>query len=783
MYRRFIDFVVRRPWAVILATLLVTVALGSRLPTLEIDSDVESIIPRADDALANLHELEDTFGSPQIAMIAIMREDHPDGIYNPDTLRVIHELTEWLRKQRLFETETNADLRSLASVNNIVGEDDEMVVRPFMEIPPETAEDASALRRALEENGMYVGSLAATDGKGASIIVRVSEAGLDGTTAAYELLDAHVRQLADSGLPEAFHLAGRPIVESLFRRNIPAEGQRLMPWVLVIVALLLFVSFRTLRAVLIAISVVALTDVWMFGFLAAWGHPIYTITSILPVLIIAISVADCIHLLAKYYQAQEESPDADREEILRETMLDMGRPVFLTSLTTAIGFLSMTTSAIMPIRDFGIITAVGICAAFVLSLAYIPAVLAMLPLKPSPVRRRSPDARGQGSLTRLLTGMDALAGRRPSLTLAAFGVIAALGAYGVTRLHTDSSQVGQFRPSHSLRIADDVMNSHFAGGTLLDVIIDGGANDAIKNPEVLRRIDRFQTLIEKEALIGESFSIAETVKRMNKIMHGGDEEFSRIPETQDLVAQYLLLYSISGDPGDFDDLIDYDYRKAHIMAYLRSSGTSAARQMVQRSGEILSELFPAGDDLGVAYRLAGSAHVTASLEHHIVAGQLYSLAICVPVLTLLNWIMFRSLLLGVLTILPVLLAITLAYGGMGLIGVPADIATVMLGGMTLGIGIDFAIHYIHKYRTAREAGADHGHASRETALTAGRALFFNAIVLVGGFSVMLGARFYPQVKLGALVSVTMIVCYLATMSLFPAILTVSDNWARKRNRG
>ncbi len=780
---RIVDFVLRKPWWVLIGAAVVTLAMLSQLDRLYRDTDANSFIPRGDDALENIELVERIFGTTQIAIIAVFRRDLPQGIYNPSTLALLLEISEWLRSRPEFETGNNADLRSLASVNNILGRGDDMIVEPFLEDAPEDQGAADAVRAAMEENPIYVGNLVSEDGSGAMIMVRVSEVGLADREATYTLLHAYLEGLREAGHPEDFHLAGRPVVEGLFEIYIPAEGRRLMPLVLAFILAFLYLSFRTKRALLLPLVVVIGSELWMFGFLALWGRPVYSITSILPILIIAMSVADSIHLLAKYYDAQLELPDGDRLAIVGRTMQDMARPVLMTSVTTAIGFLSMTTSAIRPISDFGIIMAVGVAAAYVLSIAVVPALLVLLPLRPSPLWRRGHEDVPDDALSRVLAASARLSVRSPVKVLVISALVFAAAAGGIHLLVTDSSQVGQFRPNHPLRVADREINRHFAGATVLDVAIDGGDTDALKDPDLLRRIAEFQAALESDPMVGDTLSIAELLQRMNEVLHGGDESWFRVPDTRELVAQYLLLYSISGDPGDFDDLVDYDYRWAHVLAFLKDPGTVVADAVVEEAGRHIESLFGPLAERGVNVRLSGRAYMTSRLEYHIVHGQLSALLLCIPLLTALNWATFRSLSLGILSIAPVVIAIVCVYGLMGYVGIPADIATVMLGGMTLGIGVDFAIHYIHKYRHCRDQGLSHAATCNRVALTAGRALFFNALVLIGGFLVMLGARFYPQVKLGVLVATTMVVCYLATIYVFPAILGLTFDRRSRSHKG
>ncbi|MFQ5478477.1 MAG: RND family transporter [Candidatus Binatia bacterium] len=784
MYGRFVTTVIKHPARFLLLVGAITVGFATQLPKLRVSTDYRQFLPVEDEARYNLDFTEGIFGEVNLTMIVVLREDHPDGIYNPDTLAVIARISDWLTLQPEFETSVNSDLRSLSTVNNVLGDEAGLVVNPFMEQVPSTREAALAIRDAVEENDMFNGTLTSRDGKGALILVRESDLGNRDQQATYLKVKAFLDGLRRAGHPEEFYLAGRPITQGLFGIYIPAEGRRLLPFVLSAIALFLALSFRSVRAILICFSVIAGSEIWMLGFLALWGHPFYTITSILPVLIVPIAVADSIHLLAKYYDLQFEHPDAEREFVVQQTMHEMGPPVFMTSLTTAIGFLSMTASPLVPVRDFGLLTAWGVLSAFALTLVLIPSLLALLPLHRPKSDRRVDHLDTRSPLGRSLGASSELGNEHPYAVLAALIGVFVVCAAGMTLIRVDSSQITQFPPHHHLRKADAAVNGHFAGSTLLDIVVDGGKPDAIKDPDLLNRIVRLQSGLEQNEFVGNTFSIAELIKRMNFVLHESHPGTERIPKSRESVAQYLLLYSISGDPGDFDDLIDYDYRYARVQIFLNNPGTAAARSVLELAHRLIDNIFPGHDACGAKTVLSGATHVTARMEHHVIQGQIRTLALCFPVLFALGWYMFSHLRVGLLMVCPVALAISVAYGAMGFVGIPADVANVLLGGMTLGIGVDFAIHYLHRYVAYREDGEDHRTACRLTALTTGRALFYNALVLTAGFVVMLSARLYPQIKLGALATATLIVCYVSTLYIFPAALSfiAFDSTGRSERR-
>ncbi len=769
MYEQLIRFVIRRPIVTILTVGLVTALFAVQIPTIRVETDLDGFIPADDDAVINQDYMESVFGRQSLLLIVIRNTTDPDGIYNPHTLGRLAEIGGWLSTRNEFETALTSDLRSLATANDILADEDGLTVKPFMEFPPKTREDALAVKTALENNAIFYGTLASEDGLAALILVRESVQGKSDRPSTYFGVKDYLDQLQASGGDEKYFMGGLPVVQGVFEKYIPAEAVRMLPLVLILIGIFLFVAFRSVRGVLIPMAILFSTELWMLGFHAACDRPFYTISSILPVIIVAIAVADSIHLLARYYDAQLEFPAHGREYIVAYTMREMGGPILMTSITTAVGFLSMYTTRIPPLQDFGITISFGIMAALILTVVLIPAFLMLMPLR-SKEYEADPTGVGSGPIHDFLTASTRWVLRAPRLTIFAFVALVVVTGAGIPFLSTNSALVKQFKSGHFLRDADAVVNRHFPGSSILDLVVWGEADGTIKEPEILRRIDRFQTEIETIPGVGDSFSIAEMIKRMNRMMHGDDPAFETIPDSKELVAQYLLLYSISADPGDFDDVVDYGYRHARVMVYLNNPGTHLAREVEGRARELSTKIFSALGPVPVQTILAGSAYQFGHTEHHVVRGQAGTLIVCLPIMLLLNWLMFRSRVMALMSILPVTISVIVIYGSMAYVGLTLEIANVMLGGMAIGIGVDFAIHYLFKYRLFRNRGLDHEEAVIATSTTAGRALLFNAIVLFAGFLVMLTARFNPQIKLGSLVAATVLICYVSTIYLFPVLL-------------
>ncbi len=752
------EWVLKHPKSVLLFLLLLTGLAGSQMRHLKMETDLEQMLPKTLDAYVNKQVLEERFGATDMVVFGIFN-DAEEGIYNPHSLALVAELTDWLQSRKEFRTLAMNDLLSLSTVKDIRGTADGLDVQQFMEEPAGDAEAIAHLKERMDAFAIYIGAIVSEDGKATLMAVKpVDERHL--YPQIYDLVQAKIRELEARGGPEQFFVSGRPIIEGLFGIYMPAEMKRMQPMVMGLLLLLLFLSFRSPRGVAMPMLVVLMAEIWTLGTMAALGIPMYTVTTMLPILILAIGIADAVHFLSRERLLAHAQDYADKKERVREVMHELWKPMLMTTVTTGVGFLSMLTSEIIPIQHFGIFATVGISYALMITLLLLPATLMLLRDQPAGERKL------------LFSGYVAWLGesviRHPKRILLVSGVVMLISLIGLFQLYVNASLVAQFKPNDPIRTADEMMNGHFSGTTTFDLMIDTGKADGLLDPAFLNHMASLQAEVEQHPMVGDSASIAEFLATMNKAMHSDDEAWRRVPDSSNLAAQYLLLYSFSGAPDDFDTFITGDYRQAHIRINLKSDETRNVDAILNELRGKMDQWFP--EEKGFKVEWAGTAFTVYRLAQLIIEGQIASLLVSILAIFLLCWLIFRHLRIAMLAMLPVSLAVVVNYGMMGNIGIPLDIATALTGSMALGIGVDFALHYLYRYRDLSTQGEGYVESVVETNRSVGHALLFNAFVVMGGFLVLLSASLYPQMKLGGLIAATMLVCYLASVYLFPVIL-------------
>lgn len=812
----FFRGIIRFRYLVIVLILTCTGLAWIQLQSLRFEGDADAFLPENDPVMSYNDVVEDRFGIRDLIIVGVINKNpEENGVFNPRTLTTIKELSEKIALLPGVKAIRDEDVASVATLNNITGTIDGMTVEPFMQTVPQSSDQLAALKRSLFHNAIFVNWLVSEDSTGMLITAKMEpgEGTAEGTAkriAIYTSIRDMVEEKKATGAPEDFHIAGQGALEVTIEEDMRIDVEQFVPLVLLVVLVTLYSTYRSVRGVLLPLAVVIVSVIWTMGIMAALGVPMYSISTLMPVILMAIGVADGIHILSRYYDEVLAHPDTSSSEAVLVAMHEMWQPVVFTSLTTAAGFMSFLTSNIVPIRYFGLFTALGVVAAMVFSITFFPAALSLFAPKISPSLRRQMD-RGHGLeaagwAASFLSRIGLRVARRPLVVWLSTAAVVGVSLIGAQRIIVDSSFIQMTDPTSPIRIADEVLRETFQGTLPIYVAIEGQRPDLLKDPQLLRQLDRLQAVAEQDPIVGGSLSLAEYIKRMHRVMNEDRPEMEVIPDSQELVAQYLLLYSFSGDPDDFDEVTDYDYQHANLSLYLRSDRTQEIERVVQivrnfavqefglpeestsfnsgahdplpvRFGRWLAGMTPTliswETDRGFRIGIAGNGYLVVRFNELIVAGQLSSLVFSLGAVFLLSALMFRSWVAGLINIIPISLVMIFSFGLIGLLGIPLEIGKSLMASMVIGIGVDYTIHFLNKYRVkVRDGLQDAEQITAATMATSGKAIFFNAVVVVGGFLVFLTSKFPPNFELGAMLALNMIACLIVSMTVLPTILNV-----------
>lgn len=336
----------------------------------------------------------------------------------------------------------------------------------------------------------------------------------------------------------------------------------------------------------------------------------------------------------------------------------------------------------------------------------------------------------------------------------------------------NSSFLEKFESDSDIVLTDKFINDHFGGTTTLNLVLDSeGKKDVFKNPEILKLVDKMQSQTEKElAIVGNSFALTDYIKRMNKVMNADKEEFNTIPDTRELVAQYLLLYEMSGDPENLNAVVDYDYSKLNVTFQLKSDNSKAINSTMAIIDSYMDEF----EKQAVTINYAGSGYKGLVFTDLILQGQVKSLILSLIIVVLLLSLMFKNYKLGLIGAVPITITALISFGIMGFLNIPLNSTTALLSSIAIGIGIDYAVHFIEQYRNNATKLNSQLLAAQETMAHSGRAISFNAIVVIAGFMVLLFSVFPPNRELGALVSLNMFTSFAGTVTIMLVLLKISN---------
>jgi predicted RND superfamily exporter protein len=759
---RFFTTVTGIPKTIITLGLLIIIGTAAFIPTLTIDARSESFLPDDNPALVYRDQVEQTFGLKDPMVIAVVNEGE-QGVFNPQSL----QLVQWLTDEVMKIPEINRDrVVSLATEDNITGNAEGMVVEPFFETPPITQKDADKVQAAIMDFPLYQGSIVARDGSATLIVTEVYD--VNEAPKVYEqLLDLIARAPTNNG--ESLHVAGDGAVSGYLVTYINADAARLVPISVVVITLLCLLSFRTWRGTIIPGVVIFSAVAAALGLMASVGVPVYVITTSMPILLVGVAVADSIHVLSQYYEELANHPNDSQRDLVVRTMVLMWRPVTITTLTSMVGFLGVSISSYMPpMQAFGLFSLIGLAMAGLFSLTFVPAALVMLKPIHSPAFKSNLQGLQLDFFSRIMDKIGGWVLGNTKKVLFLSVIVSVLGVMGALKLEVNESWIENFQETEAISLADKAINATMDGSNTLDIIIETPTAEDLFKPEHLHRIEVLQHFLKTLPHVNGSTSIADYIKQMNRSLNENKASAYMIPDDADLISQYFLLYSASGDPTDFEEEIDYDYRMALVRTRMDSARYQQNKVVVEATQKYLDENFNTAD---IKATLSGRVNVDYEWLNSLLGTQFKSVAFALILVWLLVCISLRSIYGGTLALIPVLLGTLSVYAFMGMVGITLAVGTTMTAAIALGIGIDFAIHTLDRIKLLiTEQGFEPDQALRQLYPSTGRALLFSFVAVFLGFGILGLSTVPPLAKLGMLIAFSVLISFISSMTVLPALI-------------
>ncbi|MDH3439233.1 MAG: efflux RND transporter permease subunit [Gammaproteobacteria bacterium] len=826
-------------YAVIVLLVAITGALMSRI---QIDTDPENMLSADQTDRVFHNEVENRFTYWDAIVVGIVNEEHPNGIYNVESLTALHSLSTAILE---LDGVIAPDLASLSRVDNIEQEGPGTIrFEWLMRDAPVTTEQSLGIRDKVNRLPLLKDSLVSGDGKAATIYVPIASKDLSYT------LSEEIQDLIDkldSG--DEFHITGLPVAEDTFGHDMFVQMGISAPLAGLMIFILMLWFFRSPQLVIAPMLVAMATVVISMGLLIGLGFTVHIMSSMIPIFLMPIAVVDSVHIMSEFADNYREGADA--KKVISQTVEHLFTPMLFTSLTSAIGFFSLLLTPIPPVQIFGAFVGFGILLAFILTIVLIPAyVVRMKPASLDKLATRAKTPHTKTALARSLRRSGRFALRRGKLISGFAVLVLAVSVAGIMRIEINDNPVRWFKSSHPIRVADDVLNEHFAGTydafvvlthqddealprfmvtatQLLDDVdeliaepvrkalsadnpdnaawydnVIGFIDDALfeaadetsiealenllssaeeaqvaakyfQRPDALHYISNMQVALDESGYVGKSNTVADVVKVVNRELRGGDDANYRIPESVPAVAQTLMQYQSSHRPHDLWHIVTPDFSSTVVWLQMKSGDNQDMSRVIDfLDAWIADNPLPAS----VEVHWAGKTYINVVWQDVMVSGMLNSLLGAFAVVFLMMTMLFRSWRIGLMAMVPLTVTILGVYGIIGWIGKDYDMPIAVLSSLTLGLSVDFAIHFIERTRALLRRSGCFEEATRLIFEEPARAIARNAIVIAIGFTPLFFAPLVPYITVGAFMAAIMALSGVTTLILLPALMSWAGPW-------
>ena len=861
---KMIQFSIKNPRMVTIVMVIVTLILALLITRVKVDTNPENMLAE-DEAVRIFHnQVKQEFTLHDVVIVGVVNEKDPDGVFNPATLRHVHELTEFA--MNLADAKNpdrhvvTQDVIAPSTGDSIEqGGPGQVRFEWLMQFPPRTRNEALKIRDRAMSNPLLKGTLVSEDGKALAIYLPITFKEF-----AYQVRTRLLEKIATFKGDDKFYITGLPVAEDTFGVEMFIQMAISAPLAMLIIFLLMLFFFRNLRLIISPMIIALVSVISTMGLLIGTGHTVHIMSSMIPIFLLPIAVVDSIHILSEFFDRYQKI--RDRRKTLEQVMQHLFTPMLYTSLTSSAGFASLALTPIPPVRVFGIFVACGIMLAWLLTIIFIPAYVMMLKEETltnlGAVKSAGNGLYDESLLSRLLRWLGGFTYIHAKLIVIVSAVALGVAGYGISKIQINDNPVKWFNKNHDIRIADRVLNDHFGGTYEAYLILEGAAdslalpdivrdlktdlkktistgNDAMikaavtlvdkaanvsasvseffdrlnrlweekmdtapdndydfwadgldvleriqnrdqvfKRPDVLKYIAALQEHLQQSGVVGKSNSVTDVVKKVYQELFEADPEYFRVPDTINGVAQSLITFQNSHKPNDLWHLVTPDYTKANIWVQLKTGDNKDMEATVKYVQAFMAQNPP---PVPLTHNWAGLTYLNVVWQDKMVTGMLKSFLGSFVVVFVMMAILFRSPLWGLLAMVPLSVTIALIYGIIGIVGKDYDMPVAVLSSLTLGLSVDFAIHFLARSRTIFKKTGSWKAAAGEMFEEPARAITRNVIVIAVGFTPLMLAPLVPYQTVGIFLASIMVVSGVGTMFILPALITLlADRMFKKQ---
>ena len=742
----FINRALNHPHFNIILTIGLTLTVGSGISFLTIDDDMMAMLPKDLDSRISWDAVQDEFGSTEVVFIAFGKKGR--SIINSESFAALWDVTAALQERSVID-----EVTCITTMSRIDSDDGFMLISDLQPSRELNMIEIERIDHYLNQNPSIRKRVLSRDEEYFNIMVQPL------ADIPHDIMRNTVVAVGDSVLSDfEVHYGGTAYITGSVPALIRNDISVLLRVGLVIMAMILMINLRNPFAVGLVFAVIVQSLIVMVGFMG-WmvfltgseSFHFAIINTSMPIILLTIANSDGVHFITKFFK--EIRIRKDTVKALGVTMDSLLVPIFLTSITTIAAFLSLSLAPIEQMMGYGVCISAGIGYAFFLSSTFLPAAIRI-----KKWNMNSKAISKASMFENMISYFGRLVTSNPRSILAAGVTIAVVGIYGLLWLNVDVNIAGFFKPGTEFRDSIDFIDQEMTGTMDIRVRVEG----PIKSPELLKEMTGLQQMLEDNSKVTTSFSIADMVKQMHRVVMDNDPEFEMIPDERDKINNLFTMYSMSGDPDDFSTMVDYDY----------SVGLVTSLSRVMTTDEIIStvdkiENYTQGLKSVEKASVTGMAVVLRDLVYLIVESSIISIVASVLVIGLIASVFFKRLLWGVMAIIPLSVAIIINFGFMGLAGISLSHVTALLASIIIGVGVDFAIHYISQYRRLADR-VEKNNLTRDVIDDVGYPIMLDSASNMA-FGALLFSAFLPVQYIGGLMVFAMISTSVGTLTFLAAI--------------
>ena len=758
MRERIYNFSLNRPWLVLLISILLVLSTAYGTKNLIFKGDYKVFFSEDNPQLTAFESVQEIYSKSD--NVAFILEPTNGDIFTKENLAAVY----WLTTES-WQVPYSTRVDSISNFQYTVAEEDDLIVEDLVLDPDTlTAADMPKLKEIATNDPLLLNKIVSKSGHVTIVNVTNQLPGVDPITEVPEVA-AKIREIK-AQFEEKFpninvQLSGMVMMNNTFTETSMSDSSTLVPAMFGVVLLIMVLLLRSFSGTFATLVVIMFSIAGTMGAVGWFGFYLTGPSVSAPTMIMTLAVADCIHILTSYYYEMRQG--TAKKEALQESLRVNFKPILLTSITTAIGFMSMNFSDSPPFRDLGNMVAIGVMLAFVFSITVFPALLMLLPVKASKI---SPE-RNYGIMEKFA---EFVVEKRKVLLPTTAVIIVALASF-LPQNKLDDNFVEYFDTTVPFRIATDFMEENLSGFSSIEISIDSRVSGGINDPKFLNTVSDFSEWLRAKEVTDHVSTLSDVLKRLNKNMHADDQAFYKLPEDRELSAQYLLLYEMSLPYGlDLNNQLNVDKSSTRVIGTFKNLTSVEQIDLEENMYQWFAKNAP---DYQVS--ISSPTLMFAHIGQRNITSMLFGTTVALILISLLLGLALGSVRYGVISLLPNLIPASVGFGLWYFMDGQIGLALSVVAGMTLGIVVDDTVHFLTKYKHARDKYSKSSEEAVKYAFSSvGRALWITTLVLVAGFMVLAQSTFSLNADMGLLTAVTIAVALIVDFLFLPPLLMLLD---------